>query len=425
MLKLQLLVESKQISNNNLILKCSQNIESPERTQIKFDAESDKPVCLFVSKETCNNIKYNIHNYNVADKDVYIYEYTTGNLITKLLKNRVANQFGTVLPSVSGTSPFLGDIIFPNLNNLPEDIEYCICIDSYLAPFIVQTDKHKKEVIEQDMIRLFEKINNLVNKSNVTFFISSKITALFLKYNIIFEYTVFENDYIVDFMLEKLLGKTISGPKSNMIGSLEFKGYTPLYINSKTQDTNFNMRTSTVQFSGSGSSEFIVILEKNITILDNSLSITETISNTIFNFDIDMIPNFEILHVDKYIGNIKLIESLINFKNNKKCQEMKDYIFTNIINITTILFNSNNSQIAIENNSQIAIENNNNNNTQIEWYIKNLDNNHIKNIEELSNIFISLLPRQHKHSSLDNLRENTCMNQRLFSCPQAADLEDN
>lgn len=411
MLKLQLLVESKQISNNNLILKCSQNIESAERTQIKFDAESDKPVCLFVSKETCNNIKYNIHNYNVADKDVYIYEYTTGNLITKLLKNRVVNQFGTVSPSVSGTSPFLGDIIFPNLNNLPEDIEYCICIDSYLAPAIVQTEKHKKEVIEQDMKRLFEKINNLVNKSNVTFFISSKITALFLKYNISFDYNIFEHEYIVDFMLEKLLGKTISGPKSNIIGALEFKGYIPLYISSntlKSNDTHFNMRTSSVQFSGCGPSEFIVILEAISNTTGNSLSITETISNTIFNFDINTIPNFEILHVDKYIENIKLIETLINFKNNKKFQEMKDYIFTNIINITTILFNS-----------QIAIDNDNN--TQIEWYIKNLDNNHIKNIEELSNMFISLISRHDKHSSLDILRENTYINQRLFSCPQSAE----
>jgi hypothetical protein len=414
MLKLQLLVESKQISNNNLILKCSQNVESPERTQIKFDAESDKPVCLFVSKEICNNIKYNIHNYNVADKDVYIYEYTTGNLITKLLKNRLVNQFGTVSPSVSGTSPFLGDIIFPNLNNLPEDIEYCICIDSYLAPFIVQTEKHKKEVIEQDMKRLFEKINNLVNKSNVTFFISSKITALFLKYNISFDYTVFEHENIVDFMLEKLLGKTISGPKSNMIGALEFKGYIPLYISSnslKSNDTNFNMRTSSVQFSGCGPSEFIVILEAISNTIGNSLSITETISNTVFNFDIDTIPNFEILNVDKYIENIKLIETLINFKNNKKFQEMKDYIFTNIINITTILFAS-----------QIALEKNNN--TQIEWYIKNLDNTHNKNIEELSNTFISLISRHDKHSSLDILRENTCISQRLFSCPQSADLED-
>jgi len=414
MLNLQLLVESKQISNNKLILKCSQNIESPERTQIKFDAESDKPVCLFVSKETCNSIKYNIHNYNVVDKDVYIYEYTTGNLITKLLKNRATNHFGTVSPSVSGTSPFLGDIIFPNLNNLPEDIEYCICIDSYLAPVIVQIEKHKKEVIEQDMTRLFEKINNLMNKSNVTFFISSKITALFLKYNIIFDYTVFDHEYIIDFMLEKLLGKTISGPKSNMIGALEFKGYIPLYISSnslKSNDTNFNMRTSSVQFSGCGPSEFIVILEAISNTIGNSLSITETISNTIFNFDIDAIPNFEILHVDKYIENIKLIESLINFKNNKKYQEMKDYIFTNIINITTILFDN-----------QIALEKNNN--TQIEWYIKNLDNNHIRNIEELSNMFISLISRHDKHSSLDILRESTCVGQRLFSCPQAVDLED-
>lgn len=414
MLKLQLLVESKQISNNNLILKCSQNVESPERTQIKFDAESDKPVCLFVSKETCNNIKYNIHNYNVANKDVYIYEYTTGNLITKLLKNRVANQFGTVSPSVSGTSPFLGDIIFPNLNNLPEDIEYCICIDSYLAPFIVQTEKHKKEVIEQDITRLFGKINNLINKSNVTFFISSKITALLLKYNIVFDYTIFEHENIVDFMLEKLLGKTISGPKSNMIGALEFKGYIPLYVSSntlKSNDTHFNMRTSSVQFSGCGLSEFIVILERKQDTLENSLSITETISNTIFNFDINYVPTFEILHVDKYIENIKLAESLINFKNNKKYQEMKDYIFTNIINITTILFAS-----------QIALEKNNN--TQIEWYIKNLDNNHIKNIEELSNTFISLISRHDKHSTLDYLRENTCISQRLLSCPQSVELED-
>lgn len=414
MLNLQLLVESKQISNNNLILKCSQNIESPERTQIKFDAVSDKPVCLFVSKETYNNIKYNIHNYNVADKDIYIYEYTTGNLITKLLKNRVTNQFGTVMPSVSGTSPFLGDIIFPNLNNLPEDIEYCICIDSYLAPLQVQIESHKQIVVEQDMKRLFEKINNLSNKSNVTFFISNKISELFNKYNIIINHNNFSNDYIIDFMLEKLLGKTVSGPKSNMIGALEFKGYTPLYISSntlKSNDTHFNMRTSSVQFSGCGPSEFIVILEKNLTILDNSLSIKETISNTTFNFDIDMIPNFEIYHVDKYIENIKLTESLINFKNNKKYQEMKEYIFTNILNITSILFDS-----------QIALERN----TQIEWYIKNLDNNHIKNIEELSNIFISLISRQtDKHSSLDFLRENTCITQRLFSCPQAADHEDN
>ena len=75
MLNLHLSVESKQIINNNLILKCSQNIESPDRTQIKFEPENNNPVCLFLSKDIYNNIKYNINNYNVATKDVYIYEY--------------------------------------------------------------------------------------------------------------------------------------------------------------------------------------------------------------------------------------------------------------------------------------------------------------------------------------------------------------
>jgi hypothetical protein len=51
MLNLQLLIESKQIINNNLVLKCSQNIESPERTQIKFDADkrSEKKVSEYVN----------------------------------------------------------------------------------------------------------------------------------------------------------------------------------------------------------------------------------------------------------------------------------------------------------------------------------------------------------------------------------------
>jgi hypothetical protein len=260
MLNLHLSVESKQIINNNLILKCSQNIESPDRTQIKFEPENNNPVCLFLSKDIYNNIKYNINNYNVATKDVYIYEYETGNLITKLLKNRSTNNFGTVIPSGT-SSPFLGDIIFPNLNNFSKDTEYYICIDSYLAPFVVQIEKHKKEIIEQDMKRLFEKIDGLYNE-NVTFFISTKMFSLFSKYNIIFNYNVYEHEFIIDFMLEKLLGKTVSGPKSNMIGNIEFKGYKPLYIISKTGDTHFNTRTSSIQFTGCETSEFIVKTKK-------------------------------------------------------------------------------------------------------------------------------------------------------------------
>jgi hypothetical protein len=404
MLNLQLLVESKQIINNNLVLKCSQNIESPERTQIKFDAESDKPVCLFVTKETYNSIKYGINNYNVANKDVYIYEYTTGNLITKLLKNRVTNQFGTVVPSTSGTSPFLGDIIFPNLNNFEEETEYYISIDSYLAPVMVQIEQHKQQVIEQDMKRLFEKIDNLSNKENITFFISNKTLELFNKYSIKFNYRVFTHDSIIDFMLEKLLGKTVFGPKSNMIGALEFKGYTPLYITSKTTDTQFNMRTSSIQFSGCGLSEFIVILEKNSQVSDDSLNIIETISNKQFHISNETIPNFEIQYIEQYIEIIKLIEIFYNYKNNNKNQEMKEYIKTNIVQIINIVYNTGLSNSV---------------NKDEEWYIKHLENKYNKNIDDITKMFLNTISRKN-HSNyycdLEHFNDTPCITERLSSC---------
>lgn len=393
MLNLHLLVESKQIINNNLVLKCSQNIESPERTQIKFDAESDKPVCLSVSKETYNTIKYGISNYNVANKDIYIYEYTTGNLITKLLKNRVTNQFGTVMPSASGTNPFLGDIIFPNLK---EEMEYYICIDSYLAPSMVQIESHKQQVIEQDMKRLFEKLDSIINKANIKIFISNKILELLNKYNITINYNMFTHDYIIDFMLEKILGKTVSGPKSNMIGILEFKGYTPIYITSKTLDTQFNMRTSSIQFSGCSSSEFIVILEKSLESIDSqeSLNITETISNKQFDFDIDSIPNFEIKYIEQYIEIIKLVETLHNYKNSNKNKELKEYIKTNIVKIINIIFN----EEKLENLD--------------EWYIKHLENKYYKNISDITKVLTSMIPR----ADFEYFGDTSCITHRLSSC---------
>ena len=395
MLNLQLLLESKQIINNNLILKCSQNIESPERTQIKFEAESDKPLCLSVSKETYNTIKYNINNYNVANKEIYIYEYTTGNLITKLLKNRVTNQFGTVSPSASGTSPFLSDIIFPNLK---EEIEYYICIDSYLAPTMVQIESHKQEVIEQDMKRLFEKIDSIINKSNIKIFISNKILDLLNKYNITINYNMFTHDYIIDFMLEKILGKTVSGPKSTMIGTLDFKGYTPLYISSKTLDTQFNMRTSSIQFSGCGASEFIVVLEKNSQESQESLNITETISNKQFDFNIEDIPNFDIKYIDQYIEVIKVAETLYCYKN----QQIKDYIKTNILKIIDILYNT-------------GLSDSINTVNQEEWYIKHLENRYNKNINDITKIFINSIQQNNIYTSFGDIG-NSCITHRLSSC---------
>jgi len=401
MLNLQLLVESKQFINNNLVLKCSQNIESPERTQIKFDAESDKPVCLFVSKEIYNTIKHVINNYNVANKDIYIYEYTTGNLITKLLKNRVTNQFGTVAPSVLETSPFLGDIIFPNLNNLLEDAEYYICIDSYLAPSLVQVESHKHHVIEQDMKRLFEKIDNLSNKDNIKFFINKKILDLLSKYKIEINYNMVSHDNIIDFMLEKLLGKTVAGPKSNMIGALEFKGYTPLYVSSKTQDTHFNMRTSSIQFLGCGSSEFIIILEKNKDTVENKLQINETISNKQFDFNIEDISNFEIQYIERYIEVIKVAESLYYYKNFNKNEQVRDYIKTNILQIIDILYNEEKHE------------------NQEEWYNKHLDTKYNKNISEITKTFISSIQQNNTYTSFGdfgNIEHTSYTTHRLSSC---------
>lgn len=406
MLNLQLLIESKQIINNNLILKCSQNIESPEKTQIKFDAESNETVCLFVSKEIYNNMKYVIENYNVADKDIYIYEYTTGNLITKLLKNRIRNQFGTVVPSTLETSPFLGDTIFPNLSNLPENVEYYICIDSYLAPSLVQIESHKEKIIEQDLEIFFNKIDSF-NKSNIKLFINSKISDLIIKKYDFSKSTgihIFTHNQIVDFMLEKLLGKTVSGPKSNMIGTLEFKGYTPLYVSSKTQDTQFNTRTSSIQFSGCGTSEFIVILEKNKDTISNTLDILETISNKQFNFNIDDVSNFEIENIDKYIEVNKVAESLYYYKNNNKTQQIKDFIKTNILKIINILYSE-----------EITVN-------QEEWYIKHLDNKYNKNIYEITKIFINSIQQKiiNSHTGgfgdFGNIEHTAYTSHRLSSC---------
>lgn len=387
MLNLQLLIESKQIINNNLVLKCSQNIESPERTQIKFDADTNETACLFVSKETYNNMRYIIDNYNVAHKDVYIYEYTTGNLITKLLKNRIKNQFGTIVPSTLETSPFLGDIVFPTLSNLPKNVEYYICIDSYLAPSLVQIESHKEKIIDQDLETFFNKIYSF-NKSNIKLFISSKISDIikkkydFSKRN---EFPIFTHNQIVDFMLEKLLGKTVSGPKSNMIGTLEFKGYTPLYVSSKSQDIQVNTRTSSIQFSGCGSSEFIVILEKNQDTILNTLDILETISNKQFNFNIDDVSNFEIENIENYIEVNKLAESLYFYKNNNKNQQIKDFIKTNILKIIEILYNE-----------QKPVN-------QEEWYIKHLDNKYNKNINEITKTFINSIHLNNTQTSFENL----------------------
>jgi hypothetical protein len=400
MLNLQLLIESKQIINNNLILKCSQNIESPERTQIKFNADTNETACLFVSKETYNNMKYVIENYNVADKDIYIYEYTTGNLITKLLKNRIRNQFGTVVPSTLETSPFLGDIIFPNLSNLPENVEYYICIDSYLAPSLVQVESHKEEIIEQDLETFFNKIDSF-NKSNIKLFINSKISDLIIKKYDFSKSTVFTHNQIVDFMLEKLLGKTVSGPKSNMIGTLEFKGYTPLYASSKTQDTQFNTRTSSIQFSGCGSSEFIVILEKNKDTISSTLDILETISNKQFNFNIDDVSNFEIENIERYIEVNKVAESLYYYKNFNKNQQIKDFIKTNILKIIEILYNE-----------QKTVN-------QEEWYIKHLDNKYNKNINEITKTFISSIQKNNTATSFGdfgNIEHTVYTTHRLSSC---------
>jgi len=348
-------------------------------------------------------MKYIVENYNVANKDIYIYEYTTGNLITKLLKNRIRNQFGTVIPSILETSPFLGDIIFPNLSNLPENVEYYICIDSYVAPSLVQIESNKEKIIEQDLETFYNKINSF-NKSNIKLFINSKISDLIIKKYDFSKSTVFKHNQIVDYMLEKLLGKTVSGPKSNMIGTLEFKGYTPLYVSSKSQDTQFNTRTSSIQFSGCGSSEFIVILEKNKDTISNTLDILETISNKQFNFNIDDVSNFEIENIDKYIEVNKVAESLYYYKNNNKTQQIKDFIKTNILKIINILYSE-----------EITVN-------QEEWYIKHLDNKYNKNIYEITKIFINSIQQNNTSTSfgdfgnLGNIEHTAYTSHRLSSC---------
>ena len=215
---------------------------------------------------------------------------------------------------------------------------------------------------------------------------------------------IFTHNQIVDFMLEKLLGKTVSGPKSNMIGTLEFKGYTPLYVSSKTQDTQFNTRTSSIQFSGCGTSEFIVILEKNKDTISNTLDILETISNKQFNFNIDDVSNFEIENIDKYIEVNKVAESLYYYKNNNKTQQIKDFIKTNILKIINILYSE-----------EITVN-------QEEWYIKHLDNKYNKNIYEITKIFINSIQQKiiNSHTGgfgdFGNIEHTAYTSHRLSSC---------
>ena len=195
----------------------SMNILSSEKEGVNVNCNDMDDAHIIMPKELLSNFKNIIKDYNVAEKNIFIWDYN-GNIINKYTKDRLNNDSGDI--EIKVDSGLISDIII----NKDVNSKIYIVINKYDEYFSL-VSKSSKDLLVKEDCKKFLNVNYLffpqnLKKLEMTFIITPKvreaeIQKYFLNNNHKIHYEVFEEEDINKYLAETIFGKMCYGKTSN------------------------------------------------------------------------------------------------------------------------------------------------------------------------------------------------------------------
>jgi hypothetical protein len=193
----------------------SMNILSSEKEGINVNCNDIDDAHIIMPKELLSNFKNIIKDYNVAEKNIFIWDYN-GNIINKYTKDRLNNDSGNV--EIKVDSGLISDIII-NKDIDAKNSKIYIVITKYDEYFNLISDYGRQLLLNEDFKKFLD-INDLFLKCDINFIITPKVEKSGLKITINNNHhfgkckTIEEKD-INKYLAEIIFGKMCYGNISN------------------------------------------------------------------------------------------------------------------------------------------------------------------------------------------------------------------
>lgn len=190
----------------------SMNILSSEKKGINLENYNDREDAhIIMPKELLSNFKNIIKNYNVAKKNIFIWDYN-GNIINKYTKGRLNNDSGDI--EIKVDSGLISDIII----NKDVNSKMYIVLNKYDEYFNL-VSKSCRDLLLQEDCKKFLNENYLffpknLRKLEMNFIITPKVREAEIQKYIEgskIHYKVFEEKYINKYLAETIFGKMCYG----------------------------------------------------------------------------------------------------------------------------------------------------------------------------------------------------------------------
>jgi len=290
---------------------------------------------------------------------IYVYDQI-GNIVSRYEPKRKNNVSGTINISIEPIS-LLGNISFPD--NIEEDDNIFLPITSYIGLDSVVSENYRSELLNADM----EMFQTKINLTKVTLVIGKTLHSTIK--NILTDYDYFElfksvivtdDSLVINYIVELLCGKVISGHCTSFQGFLNFgPNFEVIHsticpVESNEEDigsvclTNRQGGRIQVYVNGQhGLASFIVILY-NKDSEEFPYFIEETTTNTVISLTSDMFiddstfPSLSINYLNNYLDAIKFQKELQSTSDKNRLV----FIQENTLYVVRYLFTS--PQIDVE-----------------------------------------------------------------------------
>ena len=196
----------------------------PKPHALTINPVASGPSKVVISKNDYNNFKLIMSSAPVTNQNINVYDQN-GNLVNKYLADR-KNNVGGQLPVFPENTLLLSNIIWPKIESEEETIYYPLT--QYGALSQVRIPEFKTQVVDTDFKNLVS--NPDVKTQKIVLIMNSQMHSLLTTYGADKYFHHFKkiinfegSDYdSINYLVEYLCGKTISGYKPSFQGYMNF-----------------------------------------------------------------------------------------------------------------------------------------------------------------------------------------------------------
>ncbi len=329
----------QKVDDNLVIAGSLEMVNSVPKSTLDLTNTDTSKVYVFSSAHFHSNLQKIVGQYPNNKREVEIFDYD-GKRATYMPNSRSTNRCGTINITIS--KPHISLITIPESKDDPES-EYYIDMITYSQFEACNSTNVKKSLIKKDFFSFANSHSNLqlnfILNKNVFDFIKNNFTHDDIPENInIIPVNSYENG--VRTLCEEIFGIMTNEHTAINQGELFFRLNSeilqPKFILGASQNISFSMRSNSIHFTGSGSSDFVAIVNAPVAISELKIT-TENESVIVYEGPCDNTIDFTDRHISKLIQLVNIYQELVesnrgNIKNRIKkfVMEKSDKIWSSV-----------------------------------------------------------------------------------------------